>query len=646
MSGGSAVPRIAVIVNEVRNVAMKLFRPQTLVAGLTVAAALAAYGVPAASADDSHAAVLLNNGVLSIGGTPHNDVETVSMQPSPSTPGGYRLVVNIGDFESAQFSANCTESGEYENWNVSCPAQGVTEITFDGHDGGDSFFNNTDLPSLQLGGPGVDFLHGGGGPDVIDGGADNDNLSGNGGDDTLDGGAGTDTISGGPGTDIASYADATGPVTASLDGVANDGQAGENENIPSDVEGIQGGSYDDTLSGGGGNSTLLGGDGADDLQSWNGDDVLRGQGGNDTLHPSGGADVLDGGDGVDTLSYAGVGQSVYVYQDGAANDGMLGEHDNVTSIEHLTGSSYGDDLEGTSGNDVIHGGAGSDKIDAKSGDDVVYGDEGSDNISGGPGPQTTNCPPTGCTQYDTDTVVGGSGSDTIDYSSRSDDLTIAIDGSRKSGGWMENDALSGIENANGGSGDDTIYGNDASNSLSGGPGNDGIAGGKGNDYVAGGEGNDFLEGDGGNNWITGADGNDTLEAGGGNDTLYGGPGTDLVTYYNASGSVTAHIGTGTSGQAGEADTIGADVENLEGSAFSDKLYGNAGPNKLIGDGGGDLLVGGGGKDNLQGGPGADTLQTKGDGVKDSSSCGAGGGDVAKADKLDAVAADCETVQRG
>ena len=244
-----------------------------------------------------------------------------------------------------------------------------------------------------------------------------------------------------------------------MDGNANDGVAGENENIPNDVEVLQGGPYGDYLSGtGAGNDTLLGGGGPDDLQGWGGDDTMRGQDGNDTLHANTGADVLDGGPDTDSLSYASVGQSVYVYQDGQANDGMLGEQDNVTSIENLTGSQYTDDLEGTSGDDVIDGKAGFDKIDAKFGDDTIYGGDGPDNIIGGPG-TPADCGNSGCTKFDTDTVWGGEGSDTIDYSSRDDNLTIALDGSQKSGGFMENDVLHQMENANGGSGNDTIYGN-------------------------------------------------------------------------------------------------------------------------------------------------------------------------------------------
>jgi Ca2+-binding RTX toxin-like protein len=253
-----------------------------------------------------------------------------------------------------------------------------------------------------------------------------------------------------------------------------------------------------------------------------------------------------------------------------------------------------------------------------------------------------DCGNTGCIEFDTDTVWGGSGSDTIDYSSRGDNLTIAIDGSRKSGGFMENDDLHQMENANGGSGNDTIYGNNAANSLTGGPGGDGITGYGGNDYLAGHTGNDFLEGDGANDYIVGGEDNDILEASGGTDSLYGASGRDRVSYYNSTASVTAHIGTAANGVAGENDTIGGDVEDLEGSAYADKLYGNGAANLLVGDGHGDLLVGAGGADTLQGGAGPDTLKTSGDGSKDASTCGAAS-DIADADQIDSVAADCETV---
>jgi len=55
-----------------------------------------------------------------------------------------------------------------------------------------------------------------------------------------------------------------------------------------------------------------------------------------------------------------------------------------------------------------------------------------------------------------------------------------------------------VENATGGSGNDTITGNDAANFLLGRDGNDLLSGGAGNDTLAGGNGNDTLAGGAGN----------------------------------------------------------------------------------------------------------------------------------------------------
>jgi Ca2+-binding RTX toxin-like protein len=606
---------------------------QTLLPSLAAVVALAAAGAPTASADVSRAKVWLNEqaGVLSITGSTDRDIVWLHGEPSAKAPGGYVLVVNIKNSLAADFSANCSEGGGFGDWVVTCPALNVKRITFDGGPGQDEFANSANLPSEAHGGPDGDHLAGGFEPDILDGDEGNDNLDGGQGDDTLDGGAGTDHLTGGLGNDIASWADAQAGVVASLDGYANDGTAGENENIPTDVEGIQGGPYDDQLSGGPGNAALPQ------------NNTLKGQGGNDTLHADPGADVLDGGPDSDTLSYAAAGQSVYVYQDGGANDGPYGEHDNVTSIENLTGSPYGDDLQGTPGDDVIKGGAGGDKIEAFFGDDTVYGGDGPDNIIAGPG-APTDCGNLPCTKFDTDKLYGGSGDDTVDYSERDDNLTIAIDGSRKSGGFMENDTLTAFENANGGGGNDTIYGNDASNSLTGNGGGDGIDGKGGNDYVSGGPGNDFVAGGPGNNWVVGGEDDDTLYAVGGNDTLWGASGHDTVSYWGATSGVTARIGTGTSGQVGESDTIHGDVEDLQGSIYGDTLVGNGAANHLWGLAGADKLVGGGGADTLDGGEGPDTLNSVGDATQDHSTCGAGA-DTANADKIDIATADCETVNK-
>jgi Ca2+-binding RTX toxin-like protein len=109
------------------------------------------------------------------------------------------------------------------------------------------------------GGPNADTLSGGPGPDTLKGDGGNDTLNGDDGDDILDGGAGADVHNGGTGFDIADYSARSTAVTADLDGAADDGETVEADNIKPDVEEIDGGSGDDTLTGNNGVNVLRGG---------------------------------------------------------------------------------------------------------------------------------------------------------------------------------------------------------------------------------------------------------------------------------------------------------------------------------------------------------------------------------------------------
>ena len=147
-------------------------------------------------------------------------------------------------------------------------------------------------------------LTGGGGSDVLTG------LDGN---DVLDGGVGKDQLLGGTGTDTADYSSRGEALTLTLDGVANDGAAGENDLISADTENLTGGrgndtirgnAFSNTLIGNGGNDTIRGGDGNDKLYGNAGLDKLYGEGGNDILYvrstPTADADLADGGAGTDS----------------------------------------------------------------------------------------------------------------------------------------------------------------------------------------------------------------------------------------------------------------------------------------------------------------------------------------------------------
>src|SRR5262249_31505359 len=95
----------------------------------------------------------------------------------------------------------------------------------------------------------IENVKGGDGPDLIGGDPGAKQLDGGPGDDTIDGGGGADVISGGDGDDVADYSSRTSDLSVSLDGAANDGQAGEKDNVEPDVEDIWGGSGDDRLTG-------------------------------------------------------------------------------------------------------------------------------------------------------------------------------------------------------------------------------------------------------------------------------------------------------------------------------------------------------------------------------------------------------------
>ena len=123
-----------------------------------------------------------------------------------------------------------------------------------------------------------------------------------------------------------------------------------------------------------------------------------------------------------------------------------------------------------------------------------------------------------------------------------------------------------IENAVGGSGNDTMIGNEFDNVLRGNRGNDSIDGGAGNDTASyqaatkavlvdlskhsasGGDGNDTLVsienviGSSSNDTLIGDGGSNVLHGGAGNDTLYGGAGNDFI--YGDLGNDTLNGGAG------------------------------------------------------------------------------------------------------
>jgi Ca2+-binding RTX toxin-like protein len=166
-----------------------------------------------------------------------------------------------------------------------------------------------------------------------------------------------------------------------------------------------------------------------------------------------------------------------------------------------------------------------------------------------------------------------------------------------------------IENAKGGSGDDTLRGNAAANTLSGGAGRDTIEGGAGGDrlfgedgedLVSGQEGEDFIDGGAGSDSLFGGPGRDHIIGGSENDRLFGQAGDDLMGGQDGDDFVDGGAG---------ADTLFGDGgrDHILGGTENDGLHGQDGDDLIGGQDGDDFIDGGAGRDELYGDAGADHM---------------------------------------
>lgn len=143
---------------------------------------------------------------------------------------GEYVVSERGGVDAVVPGAGCSQGTDATV--ARCPATGITSLEVHGEDGGDEL----DASALTL-------------PALLDGGTGNDRLAP---------GRGQDRLVGGEGTDEVVYWSRTARVVASLDGAANDGEAGEDDHIHGDVEELEGGEGDDVLTGSAGWNWLAG----------------------------------------------------------------------------------------------------------------------------------------------------------------------------------------------------------------------------------------------------------------------------------------------------------------------------------------------------------------------------------------------------
>ena len=308
---------------------------------------------------------------------------------------GAFTVTDVGDTVTA--GAGCSTLAAN---SVRCSLPGASFVWITASDLNDTVTKATLVNGYIEGEDGNDVLAGGRGWNRIYGGPGNDTLTGGPNIDFLTGGTGADLLSGGGADDRVSYGDRTAPVSVTIDGVADDGEAGEADNVRPDVEYVGGGSGSDTLTGSAGPNYLYGGSGRDVLNGLGGADTLRGGRGPDTENGGDGddsfeqptlvgdrRDVFNGGAGsADRVSYADRTAALVVDVDGIADDGRPGELDNVQSdVEQVVGGIADDTLTGSGAADVLLGGDGNDTLSGLGGPDTLRGDAGDDTLLGGTG---------------------------------------------------------------------------------------------------------------------------------------------------------------------------------------------------------------------------------------------------------------------
>ena len=331
-----------------------------------------------------------------------------------------------------------------------------------------------------------------------------------------------------------------------------------------------------TVSGGGGNDTIIGnlhdendqpktlesftGAGATVLEGNDGDDLLigetdpndpatrmflRGGAGSDRLRSTGGPSYLD-------LSDALRGVNVDLRTGKVAGpDGKTDTFD--ASISNVRGSVFNDTIVGTDGPNVIYGMAGDDRISGLADNDTLGGGVYRD-LGGVPNDLQYLT-----TRDGNDTLSGGTGTDTADYLTRTNDLRLTV-GGKAGGAKGETDSVIGdIETVVSGGGNDSLVASSAGTTFYG-----------------------------------------SLGA----DTFVGAAGQDVVRYddevHQYKGGVTVTLDNNRDdGLAGESDFVTASIDAVVGTSDDDRLTAGSRPALLDGGtGGSDRLVGGPASDNL------------------------------------------------
>jgi Ca2+-binding RTX toxin-like protein len=476
----------------------------------------------------------------------------------------------------------------------------------------------------------LENLIGGAGNDNLQGNGLGNTLTGNAGNDQLSGAAGSDTLGGGPGFDSYGFTSATtleNDVIIEADnllgdtisfgslsiGVTMDLSSTAVQSIHANrtlqlsgsnaIENAIGGSGNDVLTGNAAPNGLTGGGGNDVLDGRGGNDSLFGQAGDDTyvFSPAvtGETDSIQEapGAGTDTIDFGLLTTAVTI---DLSSTGVQFVHQNRSlslpsdqTIENLIGGSGHDVLTGNDLANTITGGPGNDTLTGAGGNDELQGQQGNDTYIFEPATSPEN---------DFIVELANQGTDTLDFSALSIDLTIGLNTNSlqvaHTNRIVQLNQNATFENLIGGSGNDTLTGNSLANALTGNAGNDSLRGFGGSDLLVGGTGNDvyFFAA------VPIPDVTDTL-------VELPGEGTDTVSFASVT-NVAFSLAISTI-QAGYTNSkiqlnSGSTFENLIGGPANDILTGNDLANQILGGNGDDTLTGGGDSDELRGQQGNDT----------------------------------------
>lgn len=181
-------------------------------------------------------------------------------------------------------------------------------------------------------------------------------AQGNAGDDTIPAFLNQDVFDGGGGFNTVDYSHAAGSVTVDLADQSQNGGLAATDTY-TNIQGIIGSGFNDTLTGDAGDNVIDGGAGADTMSGGAGNDTYRVDNSNDVVNEAVGG-------GTDTI----ITTADYTLQASSEIEALRG-HSDMGLI--LTGNGFDNTIKGGAGNDTIAGGGGTDKL---------FGGAGADNF--------------------------------------------------------------------------------------------------------------------------------------------------------------------------------------------------------------------------------------------------------------------------